>query len=565
MQQEAQPMTIARPHARRLSLAALGWIACAHLGSVVSRAADTALEPAARSSPAPELSDRELAWHVLSRLGYGPRPGQVDEVLALGVDRYISEQLASASPAQPALEKRLADLPTLGLSPQELAERFAADQEARKERKERRRAKDEEVPGSGAMERKDQTLADLDSPRRLVAELATAKLLRATLGERQLGEVMADFWFNHFNVDARKGRPMPYLLGAHEAALREHELGRFEDLLIATAKSPAMLFYLDNWLSVDAESATRLRERQEERRGFLARLLRRDTKGKGGFLGKAKGLNENYARELLELHTLGVDGGYTQKDVQEVARCFTGWSLRKPADGSVFVFRVELHDRGEKVVLGHRIEAGGGINDGLQVLRLLAHHPSTARHISRELAGRFVSDEPPPRLVEELAAKFQQSDGDIREVLAALFASPEFRSRAAFQAKVKTPYEFVVSALRATGVAPDTTHPALLKALRDLGEPLYLCQPPTGYSDVASTWVSPGAMVARMTFAGRLAAGRIEGLEEPARLGTDVDDPSALARRLLGFDGSPEVVQALGGGERRAVALVLGSPDFQKR
>jgi uncharacterized protein (DUF1800 family) len=323
-----------------------------------------------------------------------------------------------------------------------------------------------------------------------------------------------DFWFNHFNVFARKGQTGIYVGEYERDAIRPHVLGRFRDMLGATASHPAMLFYLDNWQSVAPHPgpARRVNGAQNKRH--------------------ERGLNENYARELLELHTLGVDGGYTQDDIVQVARALTGWTIRRPGDGGGFRFAPNLHDRGSKTLLGQKIPAGGGIEDGERVLDVLAHHPSTAKNIAFKLAQRFVSDTPPQSLVERAAKRFQQSDGNLREVVRTIIRSPEFFAPGVRLAKVKTPFEFVASALRATGADVRTGH-AITRTLGEMGMPLYMCQPPTGYDDTADTWVSSGALVTRINFAVALTRGQLRGIE---------------------LASSPHID-----------ALALGAPDFQKQ
>ena len=306
----------------------------------------------------------------------------------------------------------------------------------------------------------------LTAPQQLVAfDLSEGKLYRAILSNRQLEEQLVDFWYNHFNVFLDKGADR-YLVPTYEReAIRPHVLGKFRDLLEATAKSPAMLFFLDNWESVGATAP---------QRGNAKRPVR--------------GLNENYARELMELHTLGVDGGYTQKDVTEVARCFTGWTIRQPRQGGDFLYNDRVHDKGAKVVLGVTIPAGGGKEDAEKVLDILARHPATARFISQKLAQRFVADDPPQKLIDKMAKTFRDKNGDIREVMKTMLTSDEFFSRAAYRAKVKTPFEMIVSAVRATGAQVDFAFP-LANQIAQLGEPLYRKLEPTGYSDANSEWV----------------------------------------------------------------------------
>jgi uncharacterized protein (DUF1800 family) len=342
-------------------------------------------------------------------------------------------------------------------------------------------------------------------------ELQQAKLVRAVYSERQLQEVMTDFWFNHFNIYLNKDADQ-YLVTAYERdVIRAHAMGKFKDLLVATAQSPAMLFYLDNWLSMGPKSAAALAA----------------NKGKPG--QSVPGLNENYGRELMELHTLSVNGGYTQHDVTELARTLTGWTIQPLEQGAAFQFDPKKHDPGDKIVLGQTIPENG-MNEGLQVLDMLAHHPNTAKFIARKLAMRFVGDDPPPALVDRLAQKFLATDGDIRDVLRTLFKSPEFWSAKAYRAKVKTPFEFVVSSLRATGTDLNNAGP-MVGILNRMGMPLYQMVPPTGYSMTASTWMNSEALVDRMNYALDLSNGKVGG--------TNFDAGRLLALGTLTSRGFP--------------------------
>ena len=362
----------------------------------------------------------------------------------------------------------------------------------------------------------------LQTPQRIIAELSMAKVDRAIYSERQLDEQMADFWFNHFNVFAGKGQDRWLLTSYERDAIRPHAMGKFRDLLEATAKSPAMLFYLDNWQSVDPQAFQRMQQELAARRGIRGAFGR----GRFGFpagmpgpnaQGQAqakknqdRGLNENYGRELMELHTLGVDAGYTQQDVLEVAKCFTGWTIRTPFRAPEFWFDERLHDPNPKTVLGHRIN-GGGIKDGEEVLDLLARDPHTAHHLSFEIAQYFVADNPPEALVDRMAQTYLQTDGDIRAVLHTMIYSPEFWSRETYRAKIKTPFEVVVSAARA--VNADVEIPLqLVQWTGRIGEPLYQCQPPTGYSDKAEAWVNTGALLNRMNYSLALTSNRLRGV-----------------------------------------------------
>jgi uncharacterized protein (DUF1800 family) len=418
--------------------------------------------------------DTDRVTHLLNRIAFGPALGDVERVRTLGLDRYIDQQLHPETLADVAVERRLERFETLTLSSRELATRY--EQPLLAARKVQKNGEDERSPEQRML---------AQTANSVMLELSSQKLLRAVYSERQLQEVLTDFWFNHFNVDARKG-PDRFLVTAYERdVIRPRVFGSFRDLLGATAKSPAMLFYLDNWMST-ADSA---------------RPAQSPT-GKGA----RRGLNENYARELMELHTLGVDGGYTQKDVTEVARAFSGWTIDRPRDGGDFRFAPRLHDDGDKIILGHSIPAGGGESDGERVLDQLAEHPSTARFIATKLARRFVSDTPPKGLVDRAAARFRQTHGDLREVVRTILVSKEFQSSQAFGAKAKTPFEFLASALRTAGTDVRDARP-YVRAMQELGMPLYQCQPPTGYADSADAWINAGALVARMNVATRVAAG----------------------------------------------------------
>jgi uncharacterized protein (DUF1800 family) len=349
-------------------------------------------------------------------------------------------------------------------------------------------------------------------------------------------------------------------------------LGKFRDLLEATAKSPAMLFYLDNWLSASEQPGTEVgRSDRQPPSPSPPRVARGPFGGRvvvpGGMRQRPpgknapKGLNENYGRELMELHTLGVDGGYTQKDVTEIARALTGWTIDRPRQGGGFVFNPRLHDAGQKIVLGQVIKAGGGESDGEQVLDILAKHPSTAAFIATKLARRFVSDTPPPALVARAAARFRETDGDLREVTRAILTSPEFLSSDAYRVKVKTPFEFVVSALRATGADVQDARP-LVREVQQLGMPLYMCQPPTGYKDTGDAWVNTGALVSRMNLALRLANGQLRG--------TSVVSPQSSVDSLQSWLGgnmsdATRSTIAKATDAPKMLALTLGAPEFQRR
>jgi len=360
---------------------------------------------------------------------------------------------------------------------------------------------------AGMDSKQKETLQAMNNPQGVVTdELLQAKVLRAVYSERQLEEVMTDFWFNHFNVYVGKGPDRLMLANYEQDVIRPRAMGKFEDLLVATAKSPAMLFYLDNWLSVGPGSMKALGAPAgpRGRYGYPPRPVKKNAK-------QNSGLNENYGRELLELHTLSVNGGYLQRDVTEAAKVFTGWTIDKPNDGGGFKYDASMHEPGPKFVLGHRIKPKGE-GEGLELLHRLATSPQTAHFISLKLAQRFVSDDPPADLVDKLAKIFLKKKGDIREVLTTLFHSPEFWADGTYRAKVKTPLEFVASAVRVTGAEVDDALP-LARQLGNMGMPLYGAQPPTGYSMKAETWVNSSALLNRMNFALALSSGKIKGVK----------------------------------------------------
>ena len=450
----------------------------------------------------------------------------------------------------------------------------------------------------GLSPKQKETLLAMNNPAGVVTgELAQAKLLRAIYSQRQFEEVMTDFWFNHFNVFVDKGLDRLMLTSYERDVIRPHALGKFEDLLVATAKSPAMLFYLDNWLSVGPNSAQALGLPPRPYGPYGRRYPQRPRPNPGK---RTSGLNENYGRELMELHTLSVNGGYSQRDVTEVAKVFTGWTIDKPAEGGGFKFDPRMHEPGPKFVLGHRIKPKGE-GEGLEVLHRLATSPQTAHFISLKLAERFVSDDPPPVLVDRMAKTFLKKKGDIREVLNTLFHSPEFWDDATYRAKVKTPLEFVASAVRATGAEVEEVGP-LTQQLNRMGMPLYGAQPPTGYSMKAETWVSSSALLNRMNFALALTSGKIKGVKvdagQLAGSGVSPMDASVTISTLeaslivggvsqqthdsiaaqveAAKNGAPQKADNKAGPRKPAdvtrppdvstiAGLLLGSPEFQRR
>ena len=490
---------------------------------------------------APTLEQQ--AAHVLNRLTNGPLPGEVERVANMGVQRFIEMQLEPAAIAYPpALTERMARLATIQRSAGSVAEEFIEL---------RRDVRDEE---EGARQRRRAGVATI---RR---ETAEARLLRALDSPRQLEEVMVDFWYNHFNVYEGKGVDRALVASYERDAIRPHAMGAFRTLLGATAKHPAMLFYLDNHLSTaNGYVPDRPRMAGGDTMGMMAAPAPRPH-----------GLNENYARELMELHTLGVDGGYTQKDVTELARMLTGWTYNQRAlvrRNETFTFDPKRHDQGVKTWLGREV-APNGQREGEMALDVLAQHPSTARHISYKLVQYFVQDKPPAALVERLARTFTESRGDIRAVLRSLFASAEFMAPEAVASKFKTPYQFVLSAVRASGARVDNVAP-LAAAMEQLGMALYGCPTPDGYKNTQQAWLNPEALSRRIAFASALASGKLP-LASPADAGEgQMSAPQLAAARLEStlagvLSDRTRTVVAASAIPLRA-AMLLGSPDFMQR
>jgi uncharacterized protein (DUF1800 family) len=567
------------------------------LSLVVSIVATTL--PLVSSAKTPRLTEEQRIVHVLNRLGFGARPGDVERVKAMGLENYINQQLNPDKIADTVAENKVKDLTVLNMPVAELYEKYPQPGQLLRRLQNRgllpkdlAEARDNSKnPRQNAEYRQliQQYYKEngLEQPQRIMAELHASRILRAVYSERQLQEVMVDFWTNHFNVFAGKGADR-WLLPAYDRdTIRPHAMGKFSALLQATAQSPAMLFYLDNFQSVSPQSVVANRRPAQAMPNQEVQRPRR-------------GINENYARELMELHTLGVDGGYTQKDVQEVARCFTGWTIFQPRGGvaainalrgeegrarrlparpaGTFFFNVRAHDDGEKMVLGHKIPAGGGFKDGLTVLDILARHPSTAKFIATKLVRQFVSDNPSPALVKRVAAAFTKSDGDIRETLKTIFFSPEFNSPENYRAKVKRPFELAISAIRVVG-ADTNGGPGTHQWIARMGEPLYGHQSPNGYSDTAESWVNTGGLLERMNFGLALAANRIPGtrvdLTQTVKSTTDksklVDE---TLRTILAGEVSTAtretLLKQMGDLERadsiaKIVGLILGTPEFQRQ
>ena len=547
------------------------------------------------------LTEREAAAHLLNRFAYGSRPGEVEAVVRMGLDRWLERQLAADLPDR-ELDRLLDRLPALEMSASEIARTYPPPglllMEARRagviregDMKELENVEEgEKKERRGAVMRWAQEQG-YRSQRELAGQLMAQKLWRAVESENQLAEVMTDFWFNHFNVSMTDNQSRGHLLAYERDAIRPNALGEVRDLLGATARHPAMLLYLDNAQSTANEGAPTTFERRIPRRRETEETRR----------VRPTGLNENYARELLELHTLGVDGGYTQQDVIEVARAFTGWTVLPPRRREAverrmtgarragfqqegeFLFRADAHDSGAKTVLGRKLPAGRGIEDGMTdgeaVLDLLAVHPATAKHLATKLAVRFVSDEPSPALVDRLASVYLKSGGQVKPMLQAIAESPEFWGSVGD--KIKSPFELAASAVR--GLGGDVREPReTLRWIADMGQKLYAYQAPTGYPDRAEAWVNTGSLVNRMNFGLQLAAGRVRGVafdlksetasrDEALRAyaerllpGRDLKPALALLQPMVDDPGLPKKVEGATPVEQ-VVGVILGSPEFQRR
>ena len=577
----------------------------------------------AKTPPKPQvLSEHDRALHALQRLTFGPRPGDIEKVLAMGVDKWFEQQLNPAQIPNPTLDSKLGQYRTLRMQPRDLAQAFPTNQMVREAAEgkrplpsdpnvyglweilvnayneqqknnaaaaaqtpaddsakqtmeaDRKAAEDAKkdtanhisdmllsLPKANRMtalmklpvaerrtlvqyisgDARNKLLADFSPAEReaflavngptgvVVSELQQAKIMRAVYSERQLEEVMTDFWFNHFNVFIYKDVDQYFVTSYERDVIRPNALGKFRTLLEAVAKSPAMLYYLDNWLSVGP--------------GSQAAGVKPGQPAKPN----GRGLNENYGRELMELHTLGVDGGYTQADVTQVARVFTGWTIQPMDQGWGFLFDPKRHEPGPKTVLGRTIQEDGA-NEGLHVLDILCKSPATARFISTKLARRFVTDDPPPELVKSMAQTFLQSDGDIKEVLRTMVNSKEFWSTAVYRKKMKTPLEFVASAIRATGTQIQNPQP-VVQALNKMAMPLYQMQPPTGYSTKNEAWTNSDALLERLNFSMSITGGSMGGVNfDPLRV---------LALGLLARAPKEEIVPVnTSGGTDAAVSLV---------
>ena len=573
--------------------------------------------------PITQLTEDQAILHALDRLAYGPRPGDVEHIRKIGLEKWVNQQLDPGSIDDSALDERLSSYTTLSMTPEQLLAKFPERNQAIKKEgitkeeyeqqmkdKQREAVAEVKMTGNNNLDRANQQLAKLQGPGRMLAELSMAKVDRAVYSQRQLEAVMEDFWFNHFNIFGGKGDDRWLITYYVRDTIRPHTMGKFQDLLIATAKSPAMLFYLDNWLSADPAAFQKWQ--QERNGGRNARFQGAFESGMppapGTFPGptmdpnaqqmqmrkqqqakQERGLNENYGREVMELHTVGVDAGYTQQDVIAMANCLTGWSIREPRKDPEFVFKPEFHAEGKKVVMGRTFDYGG-MKDGEEALKMLASDLHTAKFISTKLARHFVSDNPPPALIDRMVKDYESTGGDIRSLLKTMIYSPEFWSRDAYRSKVKTPFELVASTARALGADLQVSLP-LEQWVGRMGEPLFLCQPPTGYSDKAETWVNTGALLNRLNFATSFAGNHMPGadVQLSTMFGQDAStDPNMALTRAIDIFldgqiasgtretlearlGDPQILQASLDDQVKHVneglisGLVLGAPEFQRR
>jgi len=585
--------------------------------------------------------DRAKIVHVLNRITFGPRPGDVEAVEKMGLHNFIELQLHPEKINDSAVEQEVAQFELLKMSPADLSA-FYLDDTKRALKKQKELAANGQggqqpgAPGANQSQagiqpevpRKGQNQPPGDMENMInkadqwrsvaaIGQLEQAKLVRAVDSNRQLQEVLVDFWSNHFNIDMKKGPDRVYKIVDDREVIRPNIWGKFRDLLEASAKSPAMLHYLDNATNTVARDVSPMEQQMQAMymQKVLGTAAPADSAEQNQPLKPKRqgGINENYAREIMELHTLGVDGGYTQQDVQEVARCFTGWTIDRQT--GEFMFRPRMHDNGAKVVLGHQIPAGGGMQDGEMVLDILCEHPSCAHFISRELCQRFVADDPPSALVDRVAGVFTQTHGDLRQVTEAILTSPEFLSPSSYGNKIKSPLEFAVSAVRASQstIIPKQPPPfdklvptiegagimgrgqaadrlgkykrlSLNWHIYELGEPLFACTPPTGYKEVSKFWVSPGALIERLNFAMALTQQEVSDIRfNPQNIlaGTDLDKPGGILEQCVAVllqnnitDATRKVLTqtalpAEGSGQTvnpaKLIALIIGSPEFQRK
>lgn len=583
------------------------------------------------------LTERQAAAHLLDRFTFGARPGDVDSVLARGLDAWLEDQLDGALP-DPSLESMLAALPSTGMSEEEIVRMYP-----------RRTALIAMAVKDGAITDSDRvgdrailkTKLDAYAQQKgmrsegdLMNDLMEQKVLRGVYARNQLREVLTDFWFNHLYVATTDNQAQRHILSYERDAIRPNVLGHFRALLEASARHPAMLYYLDNAESTAPESVRTAFQQVRSGSALSGRPPKLMAKPLASMGAKpprkgVRGINENYARELMELHTLGVDGGYAQHDVVEVARALTGWTVMPEGaqrekleerlagaagkgfvrDGE-FLFRPDLHDAGEKTILGVSFPAGHGMDEGERVLDMVASNPATAHHLALKIARRFVSDDPPASLVDRLAARYTATGGDLRAVIREVAESPEFWSPQAMRAKVKSPFELAVSAVRGLNADVEKGRP-LARWVAQMGEPLYAYQAPTGYPDRGDAWINSGALLTRMNFGLKLASNGIPGVRvnlrsldggrEPesveSALATygkilmperNLEETLRLLRPMISDPDLPQkVATAAGAGKMRddggemtagdgaarradgtlplVVGVIVGSPEFQRR
>jgi uncharacterized protein (DUF1800 family) len=532
-----------------------------------------------------ELPADQQIIHALNRLTFGPKPGDAQKVRTIGLDKWIDDQLHPEKIDDSQFQKFLDHYDVLKEDQNDLLRDYAQAQRARREVK--RDAADSTMDRRDILANNPELQKVALKRRAMVGQLQSSRVAYAVGSNRQLQEVMTDFWLNHFNIYAQKGAPEAYYLAEYEREIiRPNALGKFRDLLEAVAKSPAMLFYLDNARSMADSTRPHLtqayadrgirpnpriitdimggarqnRRRLNQRRREIPQLPPDAVRQQRLQQLRNGGLNENYGRELLELHTLGVDGGYTQQDVINVARALTGWTIRPPQTGGGFIFRPEMHDAGDKIVLGHKLASGRGIEDGEEVLDIISRHPSTAKYIATKLARRFISDNPPQSVIDRAAQVFLKTDGDIREVVRSIVTSNEFFAQNAYRAKVKSPFEVVVSAMRAMNASPDST-PRTAAAIAYLGEPLFGHQAPNGYPETGDAWMNTGAILNRINFGIAAAANRLPGASVAAIPGFESlsnapreKQVDAVVSVLLGGSVSPDTRAVLMSGENPLLA-----------
>jgi uncharacterized protein (DUF1800 family) len=568
-------------------LAALVSVAPVGMSAQSAGAKKIAPSGVATRSDVRELPADQQIIQALNRLTFGPRPGDALKVRAIGLDKWIDQQLHPEKINDSGIEQFVGRYSAINQNQNDLLKQYADQQRARREVKAEKAAAAQAMDAGDSAAMRQQLQQRFNLTRQVVTQLQSSRVARAVASERQLQEVMTDFWENHFNIYAQKGGPEPYYLtDFDENVIRPHSLGKFRDLLEVVAKSPAMLFYLDNARSMADSTRPTLAGQNANRLGGLRVVPMRRRELGGGVMRapqqiqrpqqqqqrKRAGLNENYGRELLELHTLGVDGGYTQQDVINVARAFTGWTIKPPAQGGGFIFRPQVHDAGEKVVLGHKLAAGRGMEDAEDVLDILARSPATARFISFKLARRFVSDTPSKALVDHAAQVYLKTDGDIREVLRAIITSPEFFSQQAFHTKVKTPFEVVVSAMRALDAAPDST-PRSAQVIAYLGQPIFGHQAPNGWPETGDAWMNTGAILNRINFGMSAAAGRLPGVDiravpalDTIRSASRERQVDAVVATILNGMVSPDTRTVLMSGEHPLLANgATGVQDMSPR